>query len=690
MPPLGTKLPVNRARKPPSCDHCKRKRVLCHPSPAGCPRCIEKGVECTTTPVVRRRPAGRSALSASTASSAPAPARSPLPSAIEPREARRPRPSADTTTFTPDSVELPPSREPPSIATDLLEAALLPVLSSASYQLVPLHYPTPSLEVSPELAQHLVEAFAQSPQHEHPTFAAYDLERTLSALSWQVELLEPRAQVLAYCAFAVGALLSYHPSILDPFGLHLGRACPTSFLAVLEHLPDLRKFGRLRSAACRAYREEALRRAKASDVLFEPSREAVTTCFILRWLDSVLPVNETSSAAVWYAAEMSHLRTLCPPAPIAESTESTIRWACYLTVDSIQALILEQAPPSRHDQIALVGPTVSCEIAVDRQVEQGRQSGNGWPLANPHFSLSLDLSRRIYETLVAEWTLDAPFDMKQTLSIIESLEYRRRCASVLVRSLDEHIDTLAPAAAPHQFPSYPTRGPDSRAHAKHIPAMRSFRTVIQYSWSYLTLIVYHRLRAQQARSARPTTSRDRIDQSRLDLCVAEARTLARHGFAAILDSFERLASLTAWTHLVPHGMRKWGEFLLSELDEGFIDLDRNAVEQMRAVSNALKQIGFVWSDANTDSIILELDTRILSFQVESGPDSTDPVSNNSAGFANLTAISTPSSTEHGTDPELARPSNTDFGQGFDESLHEIVHGHQQQQLDELAQVLGLY
>lgn len=67
MPPAGTKLPPNRVRKPPSCDTCKAsppsvlfshsrvlislarvsqaKRVLCHPSASGCPRCVEKGIE---------------------------------------------------------------------------------------------------------------------------------------------------------------------------------------------------------------------------------------------------------------------------------------------------------------------------------------------------------------------------------------------------------------------------------------------------------------------------------------------------------------------------------------------------------------------------------------------------------------------------------------------------------------------
>ncbi|KAJ7238125.1 hypothetical protein B0H12DRAFT_1137884 [Mycena haematopus] len=47
-----------RLKKPPACDNCKARRVLCHPQPnnAPCPRCLEKNILCTTTPVVRGRP----------------------------------------------------------------------------------------------------------------------------------------------------------------------------------------------------------------------------------------------------------------------------------------------------------------------------------------------------------------------------------------------------------------------------------------------------------------------------------------------------------------------------------------------------------------------------------------------------------------------------------------------------------
>ncbi|KAJ7447281.1 hypothetical protein B0H11DRAFT_2082827 [Mycena galericulata] len=47
-----------KRKKPPACDSCKARRVLCHPTTDGtpCPRCKEKGNKCTTTPAIRGRP----------------------------------------------------------------------------------------------------------------------------------------------------------------------------------------------------------------------------------------------------------------------------------------------------------------------------------------------------------------------------------------------------------------------------------------------------------------------------------------------------------------------------------------------------------------------------------------------------------------------------------------------------------
>lgn len=203
----------------------------------------------------------------------------PLDLPVPPTPGQQPSPNyfEGSTSFTPV----------PSTSTSTRDYTPQETPAFDSFQLMSLHYTPSSLSVSPELARHLFEVFGQTPQHEHPIFAAYTLARTLATLGWNVDLLPSQSMVLAWCIFAIGSLMSYHPSILDPYQLNFGGACPETFAAVLDHLPDLRKFGKLRSAACQAYRDEALRRAKESDILFVASEESATACYILCWLESI-------------------------------------------------------------------------------------------------------------------------------------------------------------------------------------------------------------------------------------------------------------------------------------------------------------------------------------------------------------------------------------------------------------------
>jgi hypothetical protein len=243
---------------------------------------------CTTTPVVRRKPATKRRKNEGSVESG-TPSRSNSPRASTADLLDLPVPPATTTTSATTIADSLNDNVPytPIPSTSAFVHEPVPLQSFDPFQLVSLQFRPPSLSVSPELAQHLFESFDQTPQHEHPIFATYSLERTLKTLGWRVDLLPPHANVLAHCVFAVGALLSFDASILDPYHLNFGGTCPTSFLAVLNHLPDLRKFGKLRRAACEGYREEALRRAKESDTLFVASEEAATACHILNWLESV-------------------------------------------------------------------------------------------------------------------------------------------------------------------------------------------------------------------------------------------------------------------------------------------------------------------------------------------------------------------------------------------------------------------
>ncbi|KAJ7136613.1 hypothetical protein C8R44DRAFT_948151 [Mycena epipterygia] len=199
----------NKRKKPPACDSCKARRVLCQPTTDGtaCPRCVEKGTKCTTTPVTRGRPPkahlGMPVVSPTT----------PLSSASEEPE---PRPSTSHPNASPTS----------------------PVVSLHS------HDPTRFLKLSPELVHHLFECFTHLPQCNHPIFRGSGLRNVLAALLWQIYLLPPQQRVLAHCVVALSASISFddaghtpHPSQTALFSPGVRICDPTVYGGLRSTMP---------------------------------------------------------------------------------------------------------------------------------------------------------------------------------------------------------------------------------------------------------------------------------------------------------------------------------------------------------------------------------------------------------------------------------------------------------------------
>lgn len=110
--------------------------------------------------------------------------------------------------------------------------------------------------------------------------------------------------------------------------------------------------------------------------------------------------------------------------------------------------------------------------------------------------------------------------------------------------------------------------------------MRSYRTIIQISWTFLTLIVYRELRKRQLGWNPANQKNERYLKSRLDFCVDEARVIARKGLEETADAWNNLTALGIWTHSLQLGSQKWAEFMLSEIQEGFMTVDEKVVGLM--------------------------------------------------------------------------------------------------------------
>ncbi|KAJ7780569.1 hypothetical protein DFH07DRAFT_434983 [Mycena maculata] len=227
MSARSSQAPLKR-KKPPACDACKLKRVLCHPQPGGspCPRCSEKGTVCKTTPVPRGRPRKRTSDAILSAD--------PQPSSWSSIVTLRPQ----------------------------IELSVCPDLSS-------------------DLVKHLVDCLAHFPLTRFPILRSGDgLRKALASAAWQVDLLPPQLRVLACCACALSSSISFHQSIIGP-GLR-----PDSFQDRCFFLgSDLREYGARRAPVFHALYERAYTLACEARITLEPSEPNTASCFILDILE---------------------------------------------------------------------------------------------------------------------------------------------------------------------------------------------------------------------------------------------------------------------------------------------------------------------------------------------------------------------------------------------------------------------
>ncbi|KAJ7616059.1 hypothetical protein FB45DRAFT_1008227 [Roridomyces roridus] len=156
----------SKSKKPPACDSCKARRVLCHPQLNGapCPRCVEKGIICATT---NPAPRGR-------------PRKNPLP----------------TTSSYAVSLSSTPSDSAPSPSA----ANSCP-------------------ELTPRFIEHCFDCFASLPQNQHPLLTIVPIKSSLRDVSFHIEQLQPQMRVLALCMIALAALVSFDEAVLGPGSL---------------------------------------------------------------------------------------------------------------------------------------------------------------------------------------------------------------------------------------------------------------------------------------------------------------------------------------------------------------------------------------------------------------------------------------------------------------------------------------
>ncbi|KAJ7769349.1 hypothetical protein B0H16DRAFT_1517535 [Mycena metata] len=385
-----------KPKKPPACDACKGRRVLCHPQPNGapCPRCVEKNSVCTTTPVARGRPR-----------------KNPLPPSQSAPTSRRP--------------------SPPSLPQN--------------------QYPAKNSSICPELTssfvQHCFDALELTPQYNHPLILSTSIKMHIRAVSFQLHLLPPQSRVLALCIICCASLNSFHAAVLGE------GPRPESFgdLRFFSSCPDLRGFGVRRAPAYRALRAAALKAAWEFGIILQPSNENAASCFLLDLLEQC---DFSGASRPWANAYMSHVRAL---APIWRASEAYIisdaaHWVGHLMGDAlISARSRTPMLVTPNDQLLLCGPETRSLETIIVSLKKSSQIPNLsllWSSFKSYLSHVINMSRQLSDTIAGDYARTNPLSESAVISFISSLVQLHAALALILDQVDASFNPFSKNDSP--------------------------------------------------------------------------------------------------------------------------------------------------------------------------------------------------------------------------------------------------
>ncbi|KAJ6540321.1 hypothetical protein B0H19DRAFT_1175450 [Mycena capillaripes] len=399
-----------RPLKPPACDSCKARRVLCHPQPNGapCPRCAEKKVVCITTPVIRGRP------------------------------------RKTTKSATPEAAQKRLEQEL-AVAPQLLQAS-----SSSVTLLSPQVYFDSRPEcpnLTPELVAHLLDCFDQLHPVNSPIITATSIKPILHSVSFQLTLLKPEMRVLAMCIIALSSLISSHEAILGPGPL------PDSIRD--EHFfyskTDVRNGGIRRVAACRALHAAALKAAWDAGIIIQTSTENAASCYLLDLLEqSQFSVHSRP----WASAFVCQLRALAPTWEPSIMLRYSAHWAGFLMIEALTSTYHRKPILfTDEDQILLCGaaPQSAQDFLTSLEAFADKPGFNPLTQAmKPYTFHVIRIARQLWTTITGDHVRRSPLSESAVLQILSSLSLLHAIISRLLALADTIIATSG-ATLPQKF-----------------------------------------------------------------------------------------------------------------------------------------------------------------------------------------------------------------------------------------------
>ncbi|KAF5343989.1 hypothetical protein D9758_012921 [Tetrapyrgos nigripes] len=400
-----------RLKKPPACDYCRTRRVLCHPQPEGrsCPRCLEKGVKCTTTSVREKRRRQREILAAKKVKVTTSDSDNINEDNIQARDLITAGRDDDRTpqelavirglTLTTSAAEYAPHTTH-MLATraglnDVYRKpiAFAPVCSR------------PQLELPKRLMQELFNDFVHTPYRLHPLMHYDRLRARLAERGWQPSSLSPPECVLVHCIFALASTVSTDPLIIgtEP----LPEEC-INILTIIHPVKkikrDLREIGRWReSVGLRdQLRAEALRQAQNEAIAVQISPESAASCLLLDALLSQYDgPNPYGAAFTWQARRLAESWYQQPQLYnwAFGTIDLSVRWAAFLMVDMLAALHSGRSVDfSAPDEQLICGHE---QLSLEKLASLLGQGCNSWQFYGYYLSITFHITRLARELLIA-------------------------------------------------------------------------------------------------------------------------------------------------------------------------------------------------------------------------------------------------------------------------------------------------
>ncbi|KAF5361160.1 hypothetical protein D9758_009098 [Tetrapyrgos nigripes] len=645
-----------RRKKPPACDYCKARRVLCHPQPEGrsCPRCLEKGVKCTTTPTVRKkRRRQREILEAKKAQVTTRDGDNTneddihsmdLITAVRDVDDARTShgqelaaPRALTLTKTSAAQYAPQTHTLATLSAGLNNVYRIPIAFAPVSS-------RPQLQLPKRLMQDLFNDFVPTPHYFHPIMPYDRVRARLAGCDWQPSSLSPHECVLVHCIFALASTVSTDPLIIgtEPFPEECNNIL-TTIHPVKKIRRDLREIGKRRERVglCHQLKAEALRQAQNEGIAVWVSPENAASCSLLGALVSQYDGPSPYSAAfAWQARRLAESWYQQPQLydGIFGTLDRSVRWAAFLMVDVLEALHSDRSVNfSAHDEKLICGHD---QLSLEELASLLSQGCNSWQFYEYYLSITFQithLAREVYQRIRGPCTRGRHYDLQLIKRYAASLHLLQDVSN----AFNEHGVLLA------------------RRNRNLSYLILSIVRMASIGWTHLTLHFYK-------------TMREILEESSVTDLYAATRTSGPHGINIIdgldgygnggLDSvnglergthnyssmaeleltpvFLAVRTLTckaaiefsetiedmyyisrlAETKIVGGDFKRWVEFVIDVMNAGVMSANEG-IQTLERLRDALKIAGFSWTD-HTD-LVKVIDSHV-SAHMDSSASAQDP------------------------------------------------------------------